>query len=70
VKRTFTSIDSTMTATSGSPPPPGAAHQSAAIIGTIRLTNSPSHGLRPPSLSMAAPRKGAVTMTIQPAYCW
>jgi hypothetical protein len=49
---------------------PGAAHHRQAISGTISATVAASHGLRGPSLSIDAPRIGAVAITIQPAYCW
>ena len=43
-------------------------HQRLAIIGTMRPTTSASHTLRRPSLSIEAPRNGAVAITAQPEY--
>lgn len=51
-----------------SPAPPGLAHHSSAIAGTISATTAASHGLRGPIRSIAAPSSGAVSITTQPAY--
>jgi hypothetical protein len=44
------------------PLPSGLVHHSAKIITSIRMTIRASQVLRRPSLSMEAPRKGAVAM--------
>ena len=60
---------SSMTMMIGTPDPSGLAHHNAAIIGTIRPTTTASRILRRPSLSIDAPRKGAVSITAHPVYC-
>ena len=51
-----------------SPAPPGFAHHSEAISGTVNATTVASHGLRGPIRSTAAPSNGAVSITNHPAY--